>query len=48
MTHRSTGTRLILSACLLVSVVLTPFLAPGALAQAKPRYGGELIFPVPS
>ncbi|MBI3028722.1 MAG: ABC transporter substrate-binding protein [Candidatus Rokubacteria bacterium] len=48
MTHRPSRTRVILLACLLVSVVLAPALTPAALAQEKPRSGGELIFPVPS
>src|SRR3990170_3961979 len=48
MTHWPSRTRVILLACLLVSVVLAPALTPAALAQEKPRYGGELVFPVPS
>ncbi len=48
MTRGFNGTLAILSACLLVSITLAPALTPTATAQEKPRYGGELVFPVPS
>ena len=48
MTHRSSGTYWILAACLLISLALVTALTSPAVAQDKPRYGGELIFPVPS
>ncbi len=48
MTHRPTGTYVILPAFLVASLALGAALAPAAPAQEKPRYGGELIFPVPS
>ena len=48
MTHESRWSRLISVAVLALAVALGTLPAAPALAQDKPRYGGELIFPVPS
>src|SRR3990172_9569512 len=48
MTHRSSGTYWSLAACLLISLALVTALTSPAVAQDKPRYGGELVFVVPS
>jgi len=48
MTYRPCESRLILAGCLALSLIFGLVFAPPALAQDKPRYGGELVFPVPS
>src|SRR3972149_2184764 len=48
MTHRSSGPYWSLAACLLISLALVTALTSPAVAQDKPRYGGELVFVVPS
>ena len=48
MTHRYRESRLILAGCLALSLALGIALTLPAMAQDKPRYGGELVFVVPS
>src|SRR3990172_7620538 len=48
MPHRFNGSPVRLVARLALVLALGAVLATPALAQEKPRYGGELVFPVPS
>jgi len=48
MTYRPCESRLILAGCLALSLALGIALTLPAMAQDKPRYGGELVFVVPS